>query len=510
MSAFAGALGALCVFCAAFKGAYDLWASLAFVLASAAVLAAYGVRAAWSGEGVRPWPWISAAAAAAGFAASLASPLIPADSWTVVPSWIAAAAMFAVACSAFEDDADFDRFLKMLVPFFWAQAAFVLREQWISVPRFLDQSAGLLFDANASAAFHAAWIPPLAWRALRARRGGEAGAGFWLSGLGAALVGFAGAKSVWGWIALLAVLPWFLPERFGTRARRSVAAVAVFAAAWKFGGASDRLDWWWTGLRMFADAPLTGVGLGGYGGAFLAYRAGHGAVQTVSVHSAPVQLLAETGILGAGAFCWAAAAALRGRWRRAYEERRGAFLGAVSLAIVGAAGVCFEFPANLLSAALLAGAALGSAKEPRRPLRKAAAVSVAAACLAATPFLISPWQASRAVVSGQAALIRGDSASARRYFSAAGAMDPRSFEARRGLARVAFRERDAGEAVRLQREAIGRNPLNAVLWMELSGYLSGAGRDDESAEAIRRAQRLSAGLLQRPRPRNMSSMSKSP
>ncbi|OIO09504.1 MAG: hypothetical protein AUJ52_06320 [Elusimicrobia bacterium CG1_02_63_36] len=505
MPTLAGLLGLLTVFCAAAKGAYDLWASLAFVLATLALFAGSAIRAAWKDEGWRLCAWAPTAAAAAGFAASLISPLNPAESWTVVPSWIAAALVFPLACRAFQTEADFDRFLRLLVPFFSLQAALVAREQLSSVPLFFDQSAGLLFDANASAAFCVAWIPPLAARALRGR--GETGRwpGYWSAGLIAALIAFAGAKSVWGFIALAAPLPWLLGPRFGRREKSFVVVAAAAAAVWKFGGSSDRLGWWATGLRMFADAPWTGVGLGGYASAFLAYRVG-GGVQTVSAHGAPVQLLAETGMLGTGALAWALLAAGRGRLRAAIAGRRGAAFGLLALGVFSLASVCFEFPVNLLSFSLLAGAAFGAVPEPTRPLPKAAAVMIAAACLAVSPFLIAPWQASRAVVSGQEALIRNDHGEAERYFSAAGAMDRRSFEARRGLARVLFRRGDAGAAVRVQREAIARNPLNGVLWLELGAYLSALGRESESAKALGRAEVLSAGLLQR----NMSSMPKSP
>jgi O-antigen ligase len=65
----------------------------------------------------------------------------------------------------------------------------------------------------------------------------------------------------------------------------------------KYYSATNRLDWWWTALRMAQARPITGVGLGAFSVAYpyfeVARRFG-----TIYAHSFPLQLLSETGLLG--------------------------------------------------------------------------------------------------------------------------------------------------------------------------------------------------------------------
>ena len=485
-SPYAVILALVTVFCASFKGAYDLWSSLVYTLVVLATLSFWFLRSAWRSETIPISPWVPVGIGGLGLAASLVSPIIPAESWTIYPSWVAALLVFPIAVYAFERDDAFDSFLRFLVPFFWVQAAFVLREQVIG--GFIDQSPGLLYDANASAAFHVAWIPVLADKVIRSKQ-----SPYWTIGLIAAVAGFAGAQSVWGWIALSATLPWFFPQRFGRKEKSAVALIVCVLALWKFSASSDRFGWWMAGLRMFADHPFAGVGLGGYPGAFLAYRVGDG-LNTTSPHSVVIQLLAETGIFGFGAICWMGAVLFKGR-KPLPESRRGMALGAGALLLFSLVSVCFEIPVNLLTLSILMGAVCsGHAVRSAIP-RKAVAVAVVVMAIAITPFLLAPLQASRLIVSGKAALQVGDSETAGRLFENASSLDSRSFEARRWEARAAFAVEGAEEAVALQREAIGLNPLNGVLWMELGTYLSDTGYAAEAKAADERAVLLSSGLL---------------
>jgi O-antigen ligase len=489
-------LALLTVFCAAARGAYDQWASLVLVFGILALLSGVLLFAARTGEDVPAFPWVSAALASVGVALSLWNPVNPHESRAVFPAWAAAFLAFPLAVRAFEEEEAFGEFLRLLVPFFWIQGALVLKEQVTSTPLFFHQSAGLLFDANASAAFHAAWIPPLIDRVLRDKRKTGRLPAYWTVGLIAAFAGFAGAKSVWGWVALAAALPWFFPGRFGRR-EAVIAGIAVLAAgAWKFTSSSDRIGWWLTGLRMFAEHPATGVGVGGFSTAFLPFRVGAG-VHTVSPHGAPIQILAEIGLIGAGLLAWAVSIGVRSAGLAALKARRGPALGVLALAVFSLVSVCFEFPVNLLSLSLLAGAAAAGASPRRIPVRQAPALAVLAAALCASPFLVSPWQAGRQCRAGIDAIAAGDIDGAAALFESAGALDARSYEAPRGLARVAAHRGDMGGAVDFQREAVSRNSFNAVLWAELGLYLKAAGRLEEAAGAGERAAVLSAGLLKK-------------
>jgi hypothetical protein len=97
-----------------------------------------------------------------------------------------------------------------------------------------------------------------------------------------------------------------------------------------------RLRFWEAALRMFADRPLAGYGLGSFGYVFPQYQRDW-LFYSVDPHSWPLQLLAELGLLGllvvlavgAGFFSWA-----RSNWR----GTRGPDRTAVLLTILGVGG----------------------------------------------------------------------------------------------------------------------------------------------------------------------------
>ncbi|MCX6032902.1 MAG: O-antigen ligase family protein [Chloroflexi bacterium] len=81
----------------------------------------------------------------------------------------------------------------------------------------------------------------------------------------------------------------------------------------------ERLAHWEAGLRMFADRPWLGVGIGNYGVAYARYALPHWYDALGHAHNVYINFLAETGILGAVAFAvfWLGLAwhALRAGWQ---------------------------------------------------------------------------------------------------------------------------------------------------------------------------------------------------
>ncbi len=168
-----------------------------------------------------------------------------------------------------------------------------------------------------------------------------------------------------------------------TRGRIALLAVAAAAAvgfsAWLGGEAllarlgtlgsplgersfTARLDLWSATLRMAADHPLLGAGLGSYGSAFPRYQDSHPDLLAEHAHADWLQLLAEGGVAGvlvalalAGAYLSVLFRVLR---RRRDAEpillALGGLAGLVAFVAHGAAEFSLHVPANALWFAVLA------------------------------------------------------------------------------------------------------------------------------------------------------------
>jgi len=133
---------------------------------------------------------------------------------------------------------------------------------------------------------------------------------------------------------------------------------------------------WMLALRIFLDAPIAGVGIGEFAGSAFAAGLPREMTDTFQVWTSPhnevLQLMAETGVVGAALVLAGVGAWCRGAWRRCRVSPQPA-----SWWIVAAVGVeliqsMLEFPlrnAHFLGAtALLMGTLAGV---PARPLRNA-------------------------------------------------------------------------------------------------------------------------------------------
>jgi O-antigen ligase len=100
----------------------------------------------------------------------------------------------------------------------------------------------------------------------------------------------------------------------------------------------ERLAHWQAGLRMFADHPWLGVGIGNYAARYAEYQLPHWYAALGHAHNIFINFLAETGILGAAAFAafWLGVPWLA--WRAAARQQHPARAGYVKSLAVGLAG----------------------------------------------------------------------------------------------------------------------------------------------------------------------------
>jgi O-antigen ligase len=160
---------------------------------------------------------------------------------------------------------------------------------------------------------------------------------------------------------------WFGVEKVAERLRETRVTPAEETGA--RAADAERLDVAVATLTMFRDAPVLGVGPGGFRAAFPAYKPALVRLFYDHAHNDWVQLLAERGLIGAalwaaavGATMWGALAALR---RRRDPIMRGiAFgsaVGMLALSLHGLADFNLQIPANAAYFQALMGLALGAA-----------------------------------------------------------------------------------------------------------------------------------------------------
>ncbi len=186
-----------------------------------------------------------------------------------------------------------------------------------------------------------------------------------------AWVGFAlgGALAVW----LMRANPGQPGTRFPLRSFGLPALVLVFgclvALQVLLPRLHDRLDYlkvkafsWHAAAWLWREHPVTGAGLGGYqtfapqvmAGVHKLWTGPWGVRETfvtphdeAFAHQDFIQTLAETGVLGFGAWVWLLVVAVRAGWR---DPGRAAYLGALAAFVPT---MCFHFPLHLASSALI-------------------------------------------------------------------------------------------------------------------------------------------------------------
>ncbi len=483
----AALLGGVVAFSALAHGAHDIWAAtlvyLAVLLLSSSFLILHAARP--RSPGIHIDLAFPAGVVLVAFALSFLKSAHPSESLLELLDWTAAFLLFFLAQNIFLTEGARRVFLGTMVPVLWVQLV------WHLLPRFsgpyFAETPGTLINPNLEAAFLLLWVPPLWSIANRPSR--SVGRWFWWSGLGAALLSLVFTFSTWALVCLAVGALFEMARRnSGRAAHLRAGALLIFITAllvFKFlpaarGGifapyaSTDRLAWWAAGLRMFQDHPWLGVGLGNYPSAYLAYRAGP-VQNTLFPHSFMVGLLAETGIVGMGALVFFVVA----WWRqtaaaRCSEEGRPYFYGLLLFFLFSAASLGMEYLVNLEVCGIFSGIAVAVAgfRQKWKP-RMSAALLVTALAVAAVPFIVSPFLASRNVVAGNEDLKAGNVDSALRLFSGAVDLDPLSSEAHRGWAAALRKKKDWEGAIHHQKRAVELDRFNPALHVELKAYLAG-------------------------------------
>jgi len=198
-------------------------------------------------------------------------------------------------------------------------------------------------------------------------------------------------------------------------------------------GANLRLTFWEHSLAAFADAPLTGTGPGTWAFAQWAYRDDTSPLDVVAhAHNAPIQLAAESGLVGIVAGIVMVAGVLL-LLRRGWREVPRLEVIAVAMGLAGLAAQCLvdnfsDLPLFVGGAAFLL-AWVESGLQPWRALagravRVGAALALAGILIVGAAAVV-PWdRAARSYLDGVVAQDRGDWPGAVSAYEAAVALDP--------------------------------------------------------------------------------------
>ena len=274
---------------------------------------------------------------------------------------------------------------------------------------------------------------------------------------------------------------------------------------------SGRAQFWVTALDAFREAPLKGIGAGGYE----SYWNRNGSLDTPArnAHSEPLELLAEVGVVGFALFA-AFVGLLLGAGLRATRGRDGsAAAAALGVLFAGLVGICidwtWEVPAViaplLVAAALLSGSAFdrpapAASRHRTTMLRLPAAVATLAVLALAIP---SVWSggvlaiASSRLEASRGALERGELDEAAAAARAAAAIEPWAAEPWLELAGIEQAADNIEAAQRAAAAATERAPADYRPWLLLV-YLQSRLDNPRAVRAyIARAQLLAPRILER-------------
>ncbi len=243
---------------------------------------------------------------------------------------------------------------------------------------------------------------------------------------------------------------------------------------------SNRYDFWRVAVNEFKAHPVLGAGSRSFGTAYL--REGKSGETPARTHSLPLEVLAETGLVGFVLLVTALGAALLPALRNRGTVPGTAVIGAAGYWLVHAAGDwTWTFPACGIAFFTLVGIA---GAESKRRLPRRAGLATAGACVLVALLAFAPvWLAARYV---DRALVRGQptAASDLRY---AQALDPLSTEPY--LIEAALAPTREQSIAALQR-AYEQEPRSVRINFLLGQALLSAGRRQEARVALERAARL--------------------
>jgi hypothetical protein len=229
---------------------------------------------------------------------------------------------------------------------------------------------------------------------------------------------------------------------------------------------SNRWRWWQEAWDAFVDNPVQGTGAGTFGLTDRIER--DTSLAVIEPHSAPLQDLSETGIVGFLLIVAAVAAAAVAILQRERTRATTALaLGAAVCVLHSLVDIDWDYVAVQGPLFMTVGAlvSFGPAAAARRGRWLRVAV-VAVAGLAALYSLASPWLADRRLDAAYDAVERGDIRGAREAAKSAHAFNPLAVDP---LWLWAATERPS-KALELLRQARDREPKNPETWFRLGEF----------------------------------------
>jgi hypothetical protein len=260
---------------------------------------------------------------------------------------------------------------------------------------------------------------------------------------------------------------------------------------------NNRWAWWNEAWDAFEAAPLAGIGASSFPTAHRILRSDQLTVTTP--HDFPLQLLAETGIVGALLGCGAAVAALVGiacalRRLDGTERRAATALAAGVVAFGLHALVDFDWDFVALAAPVLMalGVLFVAGRQPALARRALGLTPLPVALFAAALVSLgAPWLAERRVDDAYATLESGRPADALETASGARSLNPLSLDPlfARAAAEVVLGDVEAARATLIR--AVELQPLDADAWYELGAFeLDVADRPQEARRYLERSLEL--------------------
>ena len=268
---------------------------------------------------------------------------------------------------------------------------------------------------------------------------------------------------------------------------------------------TGRCDYYRVALRSFVDAPLTGLGAGNFRGAYVRLRTT--GEEPRQVHSLPLALLAELGVVGGAlgaTVLWCVLLAVS-RFVRSGPARDPAFAGAIAAIAYWTAHASIDWlwqlPAVTLPAVVLAGGLVACVSPGQRRVRAAIGAPIAAGVTLVALALVLPVTVADAKLrrAREPELGRTDLPAAIR--AARDAQDLDSTWAEPAITEGALQAR-AGHreaAAAAGRRAIELEPRNWSVQYRASGLI-GLDSSVDGRKAFIEAQRLNPALESR-RPR---------
>jgi hypothetical protein len=197
----------------------------------------------------------------------------------------------------------------------------------------------------------------------------------------------------------------------------------------------DRMTWWAAGLRMFRSHPMVGVGLGAFATAFPYFKTS-GTLNTLYAHNFPIQILAETGLIGClGLFCFGISyyRAVHNILQES-EEQRAYRSALVSLLCFSLATIYLEYFIGKLMLGIIMALSLSMADHKSAHLSKALYCGPIFLFLLLIPGWYFPFVASQAYVAGERFAVSGRTDLAQKSWQEAIRLNPLEDESFASLA----------------------------------------------------------------------------